>query len=68
MATEKTADSLSLMMPSAIVVMKTNNTHHHSSDFVAQPLKSAYFEKHVRIDSVKVIAPSIFEMVPDVSA
>lgn len=60
-ATEKAADSFSLMMPSAIVAMKMKSTHHQSSDFVAQPLKSAYFVKHVRIDSVNVITPSIFD-------
>ena len=66
--TEKAADSFSLMMPSAIVAMKINSTHHQSSDFVAQPLKSAYFVKHVRIDSVNVITRSIFMMMIDVSA
>ena len=55
MATVNAAESLSLMIPSEIVATRVNNAHHQNSDLVAQPLKSAYFVKHVRSDSVNVI-------------
>jgi hypothetical protein len=57
---ENNPPTLELMVDAAAEARKTNRIHHQNSDRVARPLKSAYLEKPVLIDSTKVIVCSRF--------
>src|SRR5690606_16710712 len=45
----------SLNMPNTKAASTLNSIHHQNSERAARPLKSAYFLKQVRIDSVNVM-------------
>src|SRR5487761_2637827 len=52
---ENKAETTSPTTEAAAEARNTNSIHHHISGRDARPLKSAYLEKQVLIDSVKVI-------------
>ena len=52
---KKSASTFSSMMFEAIDANTTNRVHHQNSGRDARPLKSAYLEKQILIDSPKVI-------------
>jgi len=54
-ANENNADNLSLSMPSAADPRNVNRKNHQYSDLEARPANNAYFEKQVRMDSLKLI-------------
>jgi hypothetical protein len=61
----KRIDTVSLITVAAIEAKTTNRVHHQYSDRDARPLKSAYLEKHVLIDSTNVIVSPFIAKVDD---
>jgi hypothetical protein len=51
----KTESSHTFVLYSTAETMTLNKTHHQYSGLLAQPEKSAYLEKQVRIDSMNVM-------------
>ena len=51
----------SLITPSAKLAIRMNSVHHQYSERVARPLKSAYFRKQVRTDSMNVMLSGLVE-------
>ena len=54
-ASENNRGSLSLMTLKEMLAMIVNRAHHQNSDLLALPVKSAYLEKQVLIESINVI-------------